>query len=173
MFKFINGSGVGYDWLWQNITFLGDGLPAFVLLVFFSRRYPKILWFALVITVFVGIGVQAAKNIMDLMRPAAVLGVENIHVIGQVLRTHSFPSGHSATALSLAALLNYFLPKKYTYLLLLCAVIVAWSRVVVGAHWPVDVIVGSIFGWYGTHLSILVAERCKWNFSSRYFIYTM
>ena len=39
LFHFMNGIPPHSDWLWQNITFLGDGLPVFVLLVFFCRKH--------------------------------------------------------------------------------------------------------------------------------------
>lgn len=57
----------------------------------------------------------------------------------------SFPSGHSTTAFAAAVALAYFLPRWRIPLLLLAAG-VACSRVIVGAHYPSDVIAGSFLG---------------------------
>ncbi len=168
LFQFINGANLGPDWLWQNITFLGDSLPGFVLLIFFIRRHPPILWQGFLITLALGIGVQAAKHLGLVSRPAAVLDPQHIHVIGQLLRNYSFPSGHSVAALAMAALLTPLLPKPARYPLLALACVVAWSRVVVGAHWPGDVITGGLCGWYGTHAVLNLTKSWTWGFTQRW-----
>ncbi|HEY8940486.1 MAG TPA: phosphatase PAP2 family protein [Cellvibrio sp.] len=167
LFQFINGLTPGPDWLWQNITFLGDGLPAFIVLVFFLRKFPSILWYGLVISVVTGVCLHTLKQLVFLARPAAILGIENIRVIGPALYHHSFPSGHSLTAFSVAALFIHLTKGRYQIALLLLASLISWSRVVVGAHWPSDVIIGALLGWYGAKLAIILAEtRWRWGMDS-------
>jgi undecaprenyl-diphosphatase len=58
----------------------------------------------------------------------------------------SFPSGHSKNAFTAFAILG----SRWRRLRLplgLLACLIAVSRVYVGVHWPLDVIVGSIVGW--------------------------
>jgi membrane-associated phospholipid phosphatase len=57
----------------------------------------------------------------------------------------SFPSGHAATAFACAALLAWASPRLAVPALLLAAAI-AWSRVYVGVHWPLDVLGGAALG---------------------------
>lgn len=59
--------------------------------------------------------------------------------------SHSFPSGHSATSFACAAMLASFRPRLAPPLLLLAAA-VAYSRVYVGVHYPLDVLGGAVLG---------------------------
>jgi undecaprenyl-diphosphatase len=67
------------------------------------------------------------------------------HQIGPSLRTHSFPSGHSATAFAGATMLAYFAPRARVPLYAL-AVLIAFSRLYVGEHYPLDVVAGAALG---------------------------
>lgn len=159
LFMWMNGNNLGAEWLWQSITFMGDGLPAYVLLIFFCRKNARLLWVGLVAALLVGLVVQLGKPMLDLLRPAAVLSEGQIHIIGQTLRHHAFPSGHSATAFVLAGVMATVLPKNLKWLLIMGAALIAFSRVKVGAHWPADVVIGSIIGWQLARLAVFLAGR--------------
>lgn len=60
-------------------------------------------------------------------------------------KSHSFPSGHSASAFAFAAGVGHEMPGALAPLLLLAAA-VAYSRVHTGVHYPGDVIIGSLSG---------------------------
>jgi membrane-associated phospholipid phosphatase len=57
----------------------------------------------------------------------------------------SFPSGHSATAFSVAVAFG-FLFKRYQFLFYTVAVLIVTSRVVITRHYVSDVLVGSLIG---------------------------
>lgn len=57
----------------------------------------------------------------------------------------SFPSGHATTAFATALILSFWCP-RYTSLFLTLAVLVGLSRVVLGAHFPSDVMAGAVLG---------------------------
>jgi undecaprenyl-diphosphatase len=66
----------------------------------------------------------------------------------------SFPSGHAATSFAGATLLAWYAPRAAVPLYVL-AVLVAWSRVYVGVHYPLDVLTGAVFG-------VAVAIALRW-----------
>jgi undecaprenyl-diphosphatase len=57
----------------------------------------------------------------------------------------SFPSGHAATSFAGATLLSLLVPRLAVPFLALAAAI-AWSRVYVGVHYPLDIAAGAVLG---------------------------
>jgi undecaprenyl-diphosphatase len=71
----------------------------------------------------------------------------------------AFPSGHASTAFACATVLAWASPRLRIPAFLLAAAI-AWSRVYVGVHWPLDVLGGAVLGvLVATALLTLVASR--------------
>ena len=68
----------------------------------------------------------------------------------------SFPSGHSSAAFMIATLTSYYFPQlalpAYAW-----ALLVGFSRVVLGVHYPSDVLAGITLGMFSSTLSIYIA----------------
>ncbi len=58
---------------------------------------------------------------------------------------NSFPSGHSQTAFAVATVLTVLFPRAW-FVFLPFAAVIAFSRVMVSAHYPSDVLLGSYIG---------------------------
>jgi undecaprenyl-diphosphatase len=71
----------------------------------------------------------------------------------------SFPSGHAATSFAAAALLSWLTPLPKALLFVLAGLI-AFSRVYVGVHYPLDAVGGALLGLaVATALRRLVEAR--------------
>jgi undecaprenyl-diphosphatase len=71
----------------------------------------------------------------------------------------SFPSGHAASSFACAALLAWLTPLPKMPLFVLAALI-AFSRVYVGVHYPLDVLGGAVLGLaVATALLLLAGAR--------------
>ena len=71
--------------------------------------------------------------------------------------SHSFPSGHTATSFAGATALSLLYPRATPAFFLLAAAI-AYSRLYVGVHFPLDVVGGAVIG-VATALLLLAAAR--------------
>ena len=68
----------------------------------------------------------------------------------------SFPSGHSTTAGAMAIALTLLFP-RFKWLWIAIGLWIAFSRVVVGAHYPSDIVAGFL---YGAVFAWLLAKYC-------------
>lgn len=94
-----------------------------------------------------GIAAQILKHVIGRARPV-LLGVDGPHhfepfSLGNTLA--SFPSGHTTSAFAAAVALGYMRPAWRRWLLA-AAVAIGLSRVLVGAHYPSDVVGGAALG---------------------------
>jgi undecaprenyl-diphosphatase len=97
------------------------------------------------------------KQAVGRVRPSSVFAEPKPLVAAP--RDGSFPSGHAATSFACATVLAFALP-RYRLAFLVLAAAIAWSRVYVGVHYPLDVLGGAILGvLVATALRMLVASR--------------
>jgi membrane-associated phospholipid phosphatase len=162
-FLFLNHAAAALpDVVWSDLTVLGDTLVALVLLLLFPRKRPDLVLAALLASLPAMLLTHGLKDAFDMARPYAVLG-DQAHVIGRVLVAGAFPSGHTATSFVLAAVLvGGPRSASTTGWILATALLVGFSRVAVGAHWPLDVIGGILCGWASGLLGLYWARRLDW-----------
>ncbi|MCF6222954.1 MAG: phosphatase PAP2 family protein [Flavobacteriaceae bacterium] len=170
LFFYLNDKLSEYPVLVFNLTQLGDVLISFSLLSVFIVYAPK-LWEVLFTSAILSLIVSASlKKLFSVPRPAAVFDPDNFSIIGRTLSGNTaLPSGHSiATFVVVTVLLFAFMPKKkihrilWVLSLLIIGLVIALSRVGVGAHYPLDVVIGSTLGFMVSVIGIRINNKMKW-----------
>jgi membrane-associated phospholipid phosphatase len=164
-FAWVNGfQNAPLNWVSLHFfTHLGDGLilPALVIL-FFWRRDPAFVISFVVAVFFTAVVTQLGKRVFfeDWMRPASVFsGVPGITIYDpNPPMEHSFPSGHATSSAAggvFFAWAMYAYQKWLPWLVGLLTGFLCLTRVLVGAHFPGDILVGSMIGSLGA-LAVLI-----------------
>jgi len=171
-FDYLNFKLSQFPKIQYNFTQFGDAVVAlsFFALVFVSA--PKI-WEALISGSLISCMFSSVlKKIFAVPRPAAVFDNDSFVIIGKTLAGYnSVPSGHSITIFTTLTILMYsYNPPKLIFkilwflLLNFVGIIFIFSRVGVGAHYPIDVIIGGIVGYISGLLGIFFSLNFKmWN----------
>lgn len=177
IFLAFNAATVDNPQLWAGLTYLGDTVVTLCVMAPLLLIRPSI-WIGVLAAIPVGgITSLTLKWLFDAPRPADILALTDFHVVGSVLRGHSFPSGHTITAFAAAGVVwacvwmeqrknsaNYIHGIVLANVLLL-AFLVGVSRMAVGAHWPFDVLAGACVGWLAGLNGAYIAHRWQstWN----------
>ena len=141
-------------------------LPIIVLIFllgFFSGPRGKIALTLLIISLSFtdAICAQILKPFFERIRPSH-LNLEEVNLLTSKGGKWSMPSNHAANMFSLAIVLSYFY-KKYKPLLFLLAILISFSRVYVGVHFPGDVIVGGFIGVFISSIFLILWGKIKLN----------
>jgi undecaprenyl-diphosphatase len=127
-----------------------------VLAALYWRR-PAIFLYVALADLIAGVSGALLRQAIGRERPP--LRFPEPHPLVHVPGNPSFPSGHAATSFACAATLAWLTPLPPIALYTLAALI-AFSRVYVGVHYPLDVIGGAALGLgVATALRLLVEAR--------------
>ena len=88
-------------------------------------------------------------------RPRPYRACSSIRACTRSLDEYSFPSGHTLHAVSFGLMLSNYYPHM-AWPLAFFAGLVALSRIVLGLHYPSDVVVGAVLGCATTKLVLLL-----------------
>ncbi len=154
------------NYIFPNITVLGNAgifwiLLTAVLLCFKKTRRAAICsLFALLGSLL--LNNMLLKPLVGRTRPYEV--IEGLKLIGKRATDPSFPSGHTAASIASAVALCRFLKKRYSIPLVALALMIGFSRLYIGIHYPTDVIVGLIDGILLGILGCLIESQMhkKW-----------
>ncbi len=155
------------DWLegfMKAVTFLGNGGWFFIVLGILLAAHPKtrtcgfLLLAALAVdAVVLNLGL---KNIVQRVRPYDQF--PDLILIIERQADFSFPSGHSGCAFAAAGVLLLAPPKgrrAFGRGMLALAVVIGFSRLYVGVHFPTDVLAGAAVGFLSALLVVFLYRR--------------
>ena len=116
-------------------------------LLFFDGKRGKIAFFVLLFSAGMSdaICAQIIKPWIGRVRPSHEF-IEYINLLVSKGGKWSFPSNHAANSFAFATVLSYFYERK-KIILFLSATVIAYSRVYVGVHYPLDIIFGALTGY--------------------------
>jgi membrane-associated phospholipid phosphatase len=167
LFFAINGFAAQFvDKLWARVTFFSDGLVTFVILLPFIYRKPQYIWAVLLAAILFTLAGQGIKHLMNVPRPPRVLEPHEFNLIGPDWGQNAFPSGHASMVFNLVGVFILTTAKKWLrWILLAVGTFIAFSRIAVGVHWPLDVVAGMLMGWLTIWLGLKLVPYTRWGWS--------
>lgn len=146
-------------WLFRAVSRLGNGIFWYSLMLALPLVYGPAAWQAVIHMIVAGLTCTAIYKWLKsgTERPRPFQLNHNLYISTHPLDQYSFPSGHTlhATAFSIV-LLNYY--PELAWLIAPFTALVALSRLVLGLHYPTDVLAGAAIGTLVSGLSLLL-----WN----------
>lgn len=176
-FVYLNSLGIEqYDMFWSTVTKFPPWIPLFVLIISlffikFSKREALFMILTLLIMVFfVSTLTDLTKNVVARLRPN---NDEEINTLIRILRSpsgFSFFSGHASSSFSVITFVVLFLRHhfKWIYLFYIWPILFAMSRIYVGVHFPIDLMVGASVGIFSAWMfyklyGLLISPYLKLN----------
>ena len=162
LFLFLNNLGTpSWDEFWRIVTEKWSSLPLYALLLFlvFKKFGLKA---TLLVMLCAAIMITATDQLANLFkyilfkrpRPCREQELELLmRFVADGCGRYGYFSAHAASSMAAAVFLGLLLKPYYKalpFLLLLWASVVAYSRIYLGVHYPLDIITGMFFGaWIG------------------------
>ncbi|MBT8273974.1 MAG: phosphatase PAP2 family protein [Bacteroidia bacterium] len=157
LFLFLNNLGTPtWDRFWLIVTHEFTFVPLYAIL--FYLIYKQLGWkvlilLALVVTAMITFTDQVTnlfKHGIERPRPCRAEGImELTRYIAERCGRYGFFSGHSSNSMAAAVFAGLLLKPYYKnliFILLFWSAMVAYSRIYVGVHYPLDIFFGMIFG---------------------------
>ena len=139
-------------------------LGLWLALIIWGGKRGRMAAIALVIAIALSdqISCSIIKPLVGRIRPCNALPAEQCRLLVGRSQAMSFPSAHAANSFAMATVVSWRV-SRLAPLFFLAAAAVAYSRVYVGVHYPVDTIAGAVLGALLGRLAIwvVVAVRSK------------
>jgi undecaprenyl-diphosphatase len=156
LFFFLNGLHCPFVdpiMFWGTKTLMW--LPLFLLFFYFVfKKYKwQTLWVLLIIALMILVSDQLSNVFKEWFarpRPTHKEGLTGIHTVyGYTGGEYGFYSGHASNSMAIAIFLILILRNKYRYfsaLILSWAAFMAYTRIYLGVHYPLDILAGCLAG---------------------------
>lgn len=132
------------------ITNFGSQIFYFLLVPYLfwgkDKRLGLYITSSLLVTMYINVSL---KEVFALPRPINYPGIRSLFT--QSALGYSFPSGHAQGSATIWTMLMKYYRKSYIYILgAVFIFLVSFSRLYLGVHWPLDVLVGILLGSFAS-----------------------
>lgn len=172
LFLFLNGI---HSPFWDKVMWAFSGfkiwIPMYLLIIaYIIYKYKwnaiiTLVFIVLVVTIADQISVQAFKNVFERLRPCHNPAIEDIvHLVkNKCGGKYGFVSSHAANTFAVAFFLSkLFNHRNFSIFIFIWALVVSYSRIYLGVHYPFDIlggaILGGIIGW-GVFILHQISQR--------------
>ncbi len=155
LFLYLNSFHTSFwDTIMLMITRKETWIPLYLSIVyFFIKNYRSksvLILLFLVLTVVASDQISVLiKESVQRLRPVYEPSIE--HLVHNVFRKgglHGFVSSHAANMFAIFGFTSLiFKNRSYLFLMLFWAVVISYSRIYAGVHYPLDILGGAILGW--------------------------
>ena len=155
LFLYLNGKhNEPLDWLMYWVTYKYTWIPLYIFLFYIVwKKFEKKTWLVLaavvvLITFSDQISVHCFKNVVQRYRPCYNwLIKDKVHLVDGCGGTYGFISSHAANTFALAMFLSLLMRvRNFTFYIFLWAMLVSYSRIYTGVHYPLDITGGAMVG---------------------------
>ncbi|MDW3191707.1 MAG: phosphatase PAP2 family protein [Cytophagales bacterium] len=168
VFSLINGSGSAFiDVVMILLSDKVIWIPLYLWIIFkLTEQYEyRVLWVLVPIILAVTISDQVTSSFMkpffERLRPCRdPLLADTVNIVSRCGGKYGFASSHAANTMALASLCWLYLRNRFGIALFGWAVLVGFSRIYLGVHFPGDVIVGALVGFLAATISYYLLKVC-------------
>ncbi|MCX2680276.1 phosphatase PAP2 family protein [Galbibacter sp. EGI 63066] len=177
LFLFLNSLGnESWDGFWMFMTNKWASIPLYVFLLILclrSFKWKKTLLILILVALMIAATDQLAnafKYGFERLRPCHQEGVQEIMRLVKSYCGGKFGyfSAHASNSMAVVAFFSILFSRNYKwlpFLLIVWGITVAYSRIYIGVHYPLDVItgisIGMLLGWLFSKLFMWIVEKGK------------
>ncbi len=165
-FDFVMPAVTDWNKSWIGLSLFAGG---WLLLMWKGGRKGRILGLLLIPLIVMSDQLSSSLLKMLVHRPRPCHLVNGILPVGSVRLLvpcgggYSFPSSHAVNNFAFAAFLAFYY-RRWQWLLFTYAAVMALSRVIVGVHYPSDILAGSLIGFLCAYVVIGLWESLARQF---------